>query len=179
MPLGLEQLLELVKTQKLVEGLSDRELENPEGAGFDLRLGEIFEVGGEAFLGVEERQTPQEKLAAAYKEGESIVYTLKPGDFVLMRTIESVNLPADLTAHNFPRSTLFRSGILFMATQVAPGYQGQLTFGLKNVGPVPATIEMGARVAHIQFSEVSGGGSNYRGQWQGGRVAATDREKQV
>jgi deoxycytidine triphosphate deaminase len=68
---------------------------------------------------------------------------------------------------------------LFLATQVAPGYSGNFTFGLKNISNIPVKIEMGSRVAHIQFEYVQGGGSKYRGQWQGGRVAATKKEKQV
>ena len=179
MRLGPKELLNLVHKQGLVKNLSERELTNPEGAGFDIRIGKVYKISGTAFLGVDERQTPEEQVVSEYKEGEKTTYTLEPGDFVLMETIEEVGLSEDLTARNFARSTLFRSGVDFMATQVAPGYKGKLIFGLKNVGPVPVTFEMGARVAHIQFSEVSGGGSKYRGQWQGGRVSARKREKQV
>lgn len=46
MILGPKTLLELVKKKKLVENLSERELTNPEGAGFDLRLGEAFKIIG-------------------------------------------------------------------------------------------------------------------------------------
>lgn len=179
MPLGPKELLQLVHERGLVKNLSERELKNPEGAGFDLRVGKVYTISGDAFLGVDQRQTPKEEVVCEYKEGEQISYTLEPGDFVLIETTEEVELPENLTARNFARSTLFRMGIDFMATQVAPGYKGKLVFGLKNVGPVPVTIEMGARVAHIQFSEVSGGGNMYRGQWQGGRVSATKKEKQV
>jgi len=50
--IGTKELLKLVKEKKLVENLSERELENPEGAGFDLRAGEIFRIKeGESFLG--------------------------------------------------------------------------------------------------------------------------------
>jgi len=38
---------------------------------------------------------------------------------------------------------------------------------------------MGARFVHAQFEEVLGEGNQYRGQWQGGRVAATKKEKQI
>ena len=58
MILGSEKLLEMVKEFHLVEGLSEREIKNPEGAGFDLRLGEVFKIEGEGFLGVSERETP-------------------------------------------------------------------------------------------------------------------------
>lgn len=179
MILGPKVLLRLVKKQKLVENLSERELMHPEGAGFDLRLGELYKISGDAFLGEIERKTPDIKLVAKYDPTKRSSITLKPGDFYLMKTVEDVNCPENLTAHIYPRSTTFRSGIFVRTTQVAPGYSGGLTFALKNEGPVPVKIEMGARVVHIQFTEVAGGGSKYRGQWQGGRVSATKKEKQV
>lgn len=67
MVIGPKKLLELVEEIKLVENLSERELSNPEGAGFDLRLGEIHKiVGGKAFLGVTERETPKIKTLATF-----------------------------------------------------------------------------------------------------------------
>lgn len=179
MVLGPKALLKLVKEQQLVTDLSERELTNPEGAGFDLRLGELYEISGDAFLGVTDRHTPENKAVATYDEGKVKSITIKPGDFYLMKTVESVNCPTDLCGHIFPRSTTFRSGLFVRTTQIAPGYSGGLIFALKNEGPVPIKIEMGARIVHIQFSEVLGEGSQYRGQWQGGRVTSNKRERQV
>lgn len=179
MILGPKKLLELVHKKKLVENLSERELKNPEGAGFDLRLGEVYKISGKAFLGETERQTPDIELITAYDPKKKKSITIKPGDFYLMKTIENVNLPVDMVAHIYPRSTTFRSGIFIRTTNVHPGYCGGLIFGLKNEGNVPVKIEMGARVVHIQFKYVDGGGSKYRGQWQGGRVSATKKETQV
>lgn len=179
MILGPKRLLQLVKTKKLVEGLSDRELTNPEGAGFDLRLGEVYSISGTAFLGVTERHTADIKLVAKYKEGKTSSITIKPGDFFLTKTIETVNMPENLTASITPRSTTYRSGLMIRTGNVPPGYCGGLTFGLVNEGSINVTIEMGARFVHIQFSEVDGKGNMYRGQWQGGRVTAKKKEKQV
>lgn len=179
MIIGPKRLLQLVKTKKLVENLSERELTHPEGAGFDLRLGEVYQISGKSFLGVTERKTADIKLVAQYKRGKKSSITFKPGDFVLVKTIESVNMPENITASITPRSTTYRSGLFLRTGNVPTGYQGGLVFGLKNEGNVPVTIEMGARIVHIQFHEVKGGGSLYRGQWQGGRVTAKRREKQV
>ena len=179
MILGPQKLLELVKEIKLVEGLSDRELTNPEGAGFDLRLGEVYKISGDAFLGETERKTADIELVQEYKEGEKRTIVLKPGDYFLVSTIEKVNMPIYLTANFKPRTTTFRSGLFLRTGNVAPGYQGKLTFGLKNEGPIEVTIEMGARFVHMQVEEVLGDGAQYRGQWQGGRVAATKKEVQV
>jgi deoxycytidine triphosphate deaminase len=172
-----KQLLKLVKSKKLVEGLSERELTNPEGAGFDLRLGEVYKISGSAFLGETHRQTPDIESVAVFGKHKSI--KIKPGEFFLVKTIEKINLPLDLSAVILPRTTTFRSGLFLRTGPVQPGYEGELTFGLKNEGPITVEIEMGARFAHVLFHEIKGVGSKYRGQWQGGRVSATKREKQV
>ncbi len=178
MILGPKKLLQLVKTKKLVEGLAERELTTPEGAGFDLRLGELYKiVSGKAFLGEFERETPKIKLVAAYTYKN--IYIIKPGEYLLATTIEKVNTPLDITINLKPRTTTFRSGLFVRTGNVAPGYCGKLTFAIKNEGPLPVTLEMGCRIVHAQFEKVDGGGSQYKGQWQGGRVTTEKREKQI
>src|SRR3989344_1578690 len=148
MILGPKKLLELVKTKKLVEGLSKRELENPEGAGLDLRLGEVYKIKGAAFLGEEHRKTPDIESIKKFESGKKNSIKIKPGDFYLVKTIEKINLPLNLSAVIIPRTTTFRSGIFIRTGPVQPGYEGELTFGLKNEGPVKVEIEMGARIVH-------------------------------
>jgi deoxycytidine triphosphate deaminase len=179
MTLGIEQLHALVKEKKLVEHLSPRELENPEGAGFDLRIGELYEVGGQGFLGVEERETPDMNPIAVYKESETQEVSLKPNVYYILKTIESVRMPENLLAVMTPRSTLFRSGVFVFGGQVPPGYEGELNMGIYNFRQEEFRLEMGARVVHIMFSEVKGEGNLYRGQWQGGRTTTDHRETQV
>jgi len=200
--LGVDKLLELVKTKKLVEDLCERELTNPEGCGFDLRLGKIWKIKGSGFLGVDDRKTCDIELVAEYngipaKAGnyknknyldrsrikcgmttkKNIV--IKPGDFFLVTTIEKVNVPTNLVGILKPRSTLQRMGLMLRTTQIAPGYSGELTFALHNSGPATVKIEMGARIVHVLFAKVFGQTSIYRGQWQGGRVTAHKKEKQI
>lgn len=179
MVLGPQELLRLVKKVKLVEGLSERELTNPEGAGFDLRLGEVFKISGSAFLGETHRQTPDITSVMIYDDKKKQVIKINPGDFFLVKTIEKINLPINLSAVILPRTTTFRSGLFLRTGPIQPGYSGELTFGLKNEGPITVEIEMGARFMHVIFHEIKGEGSKYRGQWQGGRVSATKKEKQV
>ena len=179
MILGVDQLLKLVKTKKLVENLSERELTNPEGAGFDLRLGEIYELKGKSFLGVEERKTPEVKLVAKYNPSKRTSFVFKPGSYYLMKTIEKVNTPNDILILFTPRTTIFRSGMMIYTATCSPGYCGELTFGIGNQGKCEVKIELGARVAHAMFFQVKGKTHLYRGQWQGGRVTTKKREKQV
>ncbi|HLE48468.1 MAG TPA: hypothetical protein VI819_00335 [Patescibacteria group bacterium] len=179
MIIGPKKLLQLVKSIKLVENLSGRELTNPEGAGFDLRLGEVYRIEGDAFLGIEERYTPKSKLVKNYKESKKTSIIIKPGDQFVVTTMESLNLPGNITANLWLRSTLYRSGIILSGGNIAPGYSGKLSFTLFNSGKSRVEIELGARIVHILFYEVKAGGTLYRGQWQGGRVTAAKKEKQV
>ena len=180
MILGPKKLLELVKKVKLVENLSKRELTSPEGAGFDLRIGEVHEIsGGKAFLGEFERETPEIKTLITYKKTKKQSFVFKLNKYYLISTIEKVNTPQNISINFKPRTTTFRSGLIMRTGNVAPGYCGKLTFGIINHGPLPVKIEMGARVVHAQFYWVDGGGNQYRGQWQGGRVTTKGKEKQI
>jgi deoxycytidine triphosphate deaminase len=177
--IGTNELLKLVKENNLVENLAERELTNPEGAGFDLRVSEVFKIKeGDAFLGETERFTPEVESVAQYDDNKEI--TLKPGDFVLVKTMEKVNLPNNVAAIFRPRSTLQRSGIGLFTATANPGYSGELTFGMCNLGKNDFRLEMGARIVHILFFNTSENFSAYRGQWQGGRVSTQgEKETQV
>lgn len=179
MVLGVDKLLKLVKTKKLVEGLTERELTNPEGAGFDLRLGKVSKISGTGFLGIEDRNSADSKLVAEYNPPKRKSVLIKPGESYLVTTIEKVNLPQNLTANMWLRSTLYRSGIILSGGNTAPGYEGELSFLFYNAGKAKVKIELGARIVHILFWEVEGKTNMYRGQWKGGRVSTKVREKQV
>lgn len=179
MILGIDELHKLVKEKKLVENLCERELSNPEGVGFDIRIKDLYELDGEGFLGVEERDTPDMKLVASYDPDETTTVTLKPGKYYLMSTIESVNTPENLLGLFSSRTTLFRCGVRFISGELSPGYCGPLTFALINLSDKDFKLELGARVAHVNFFEVKGSANMYRGQWQGGRVTTDGVEKQV
>lgn len=177
--LGVDELLKRVEENKLVEDLSERELTNPEGAGFDLRLGEVFTTSGKGYLGITERETAPAESVMVYNPKKVQTLVVKPGDFYLVKTIEKVNMPDNLLALFKPRSTLQRMGCFLRTAQVAPGYSGELTFALANVGQVEVSIELGARIVHIMFTEIKGNSNLYRGQWQGGRVVTEKKEVQV
>ncbi len=134
-------------------------------------------LGNLAKLAMQLAVSESKYLTRSFLRKNKIVF--KPGDFYLVQTIESFNMPQNLTANFKPRTTTFRSGLVLRTGNVAPGYKGQVSFAMTNEGPCEVTLEMGARFCHVQFEEVRGGGSMYRGQWQGGRVSATKREKQV
>lgn len=179
MILSVEELLKLVKEKKLVENLCDRELKNPTGAGFDLRVGDIYELESDGFLGIEDRHTPKTELVNEYRENEERWVILEPNKYYVIRTVETINCPENLVGFMFPRSTLYRSGILVRGGVIDPGYKGKLSFGIINLNDKPFKLEMGARVANISFFEVKGKVNLYKGKWQGGRVNTKEKEKQI
>ncbi|HON81598.1 MAG TPA: dCTP deaminase [Methanoregulaceae archaeon] len=94
-------------------------------------------------------------------------------DIVLPRCIctlahsrELVGLPADLAATLRTRSSYGRRGVLVTAGYVDPGFRGQLTLGLVNMGPEPIEIHAGDRVVQMIIHQVSGGGRAYEGKYQ-------------
>ena len=192
MPISALKVLELnefLKSQgkpPLVEGLCERELNNPEGCGLDLRVGEVYKLKGNGFLGVEDRKTPEvEKIDCVNNK-----IVMFPNEYFLVKTMETIHSPAEkirlypwwkfweskkyLMPVIYPRSTLQNCGIELIATKTDPGYIGQLRFGLKNIGLAKFDFEPGARMFNIVFEPVIGEIKRaYEGQWQGGKRAST------
>ena len=179
MIIGVDKLIELVKKKKLVENLSERELTNPEGCGFDLCLGKVHGISGKGFMGLTERDSADAEQILEYLSDKKQSIVIKPGESYLVTTREKVNMPENLTANMWLRGTLYRTGLILSGGNVAPGYCGELSFLLHNPGPCEMEIELGARIVHILFYEVTGKSNLYRGQWKNGRVTTETREKQV
>lgn len=161
MILGREEILKLVKEKKLIEAFDEGCLE---GAGYDLRVARFYNASGDSYLGKDKRVMP------GIAEIPSEILRMAPGDYVLMETVEKVNMPENLIARVLNRSSLFRCGASTFNALVDPGYQGTLTFGLRNISNNNFTIQKGARVAQIVFEEIKGGTKLYDGKYQGGKV---------
>src|SRR5689334_14618486 len=97
----------------LIENLSDRDKENPEGAGFDLRVGKIFKLTEGAYLGTESREIAKVECVATYDPSkDEEVFVVKPGEFYTVSTVEKVNLPQNITADITLRRTGYSGGII-------------------------------------------------------------------
>lgn len=180
MLLGISEIQKLIDEVGLITNLSERDTEEPEGTVIDLRLDKLFKLEGEGYLGIEERKTPNTIEVASYNPKKLTKFTIKPQEYYTCKTIEEVNIPNNIAALFQPRTTLYRSGIIYRSGFANPGYKGPLYFSLYNASNVDFTIELGARFCSIYFLEVKGDIKNpYRGQWQGGRDSALELEKQI
>jgi len=142
----------------VVEPLDDPELQI-QPASVDLRL-------GREFLEFQRTNIPcihpnSEQEVAEYVE-ETVVeaggeFVLHPGDFVLGTTVERIEIPPDLIAHVEGRSSLGRLAVVVHATAglADPGYRGQITLELSNLGTAPVALEPGMRVSQLTFTELS------------------------
>lgn len=161
MYLSNSQIKERIKEQGLVENLDERHIQ---GAGLDIRIDKLFIIESGAFLGEEKRDLP------AIREVKGPIFNLSPGGYYLCLTMEKVNMPGDLVAFMYNRSTLFRSGVSLRTAVIDPGYKGELTVGVKNEGEFEFKLERGARIGQMVFSLVSGKTVGYNGKYQGGKV---------
>lgn len=195
MKISALKILELNERYKLIENLSERELKNPEGAGIDLRVGEVYEIAGDSFLAADNssraRYSPKIKpIGDISKDGNKLI-TLEPRQYFLVTTMETIYSPAEKIKFDkdfpeaylkpiiYPRSSLQRGGVSLHFTKTDPGYRGKLTFGIKNLGEHDFRFELGSRMFNIEFEPVIGEISRaYSGQHQGGRVTS-DGKKEV
>lgn len=170
-------LLEQIHKGRIIKNLCERELNNPEGVGFDLRLDNILHLtDGNGMLAINKRNTP--KAEPLHPDADGFIKLL-PKKTYLAKTMETFDLPENLAAQFFPRSTLFRSGILFNSSVLPPGYIGSMIFSLTNNHLEPFYIQLGSRFAHVVLHDVFGEVSGYKGQWQGGRIFQPMEEDQI
>ncbi|KZX47571.1 dCTP deaminase [Haloarcula sp. K1] len=160
----------------VVEPLDDPDIQI-QPASVDLRL-------GHEFLEFQHANIPcihpnSEDEVSDYVE-ETVVeedeeFILHPGDFVLGTTHERVAIPDDLIAHVEGRSSLGRLAIVVHATAglCDPGYEGQITLELSNLGTAPVALTPGMRISQLTFTELktpadrpygAERGSKYQGQ---------------
>jgi dCTP deaminase len=160
----------------VVEPLDDPELQI-QPASIDLRLGREFlefQRTNIPCIHPNSEQEVDEYVDETYvDEGEDFI--LHPGDFVLGTTKERVEIPADLIAPVEGRSSLGRLAVVVHATAglCDPGYEGQITLELSNLGTAPVALTPEMRISQLTFTELKNPaerpygaerGSKYQGQ---------------
>lgn len=88
------------------------------------------------------------------------------GTCTLLPTLERVELPMDLAGTIRCRSSFGRRGVLLGAGFVDPGFRGQLTLCLTNMGKEEILVSKNDRVAQMILHEVRNPGTCYSGRYQ-------------
>lgn len=146
-------------------------------ASIDLRLGNDFRVYRALHTPVIDPRDPDtlRDITEVVHVPNEEAFILHPGLFALGTTIERVAVPNFLVARVEGRSSLGRLAVVVHATAgfIDPGFEGQVTLELSNLGHVPVKLYPGMRICQLVFHEMRspcsrpygpGRGSKYHGQ---------------
>lgn len=143
-------------------------------ASLDLRLGRSFRVYR---LGM-----PPERRVIDLKEGPPADFThgvmmdegkpfiLEHQQFALATTLETISIPLGIVARVDGRSSFGRLGLMVHSTAgfIDPGFKGQVTLELMNVGAYPIALHPGMRVCQVSFHRLGQSARHgYQGKYQG------------
>ena len=158
-------------------GISPRPEEDQwQPSSVDLRLGNKFtkyRAADKRVVSTREGVPPDQINTI---EADSLI--LYPGDFVLAHTVERVRIPPSLVAVVDGRSSLGRLGVMVHVTAgyIDPGFEGQITLELFNVGSLGVELFAGDRVCQIRFHKMSSPAKKpYAGKYQGDTGAVASR----
>ena len=138
--------------------LSDERLQI-QPASVDLRLGGEFLVYHAARVSCLDPREPHhiaEAMDRVLIDGER-AFVLHPGEFALGTTQERVRMPTDLVGMVDGRSSVGRLAVVVHATAglIDPGFEGQITLELSNIGSIPVKLYPGMRIAQILLHQLT------------------------
>src|SRR4051794_38238922 len=145
-------------------------------ASVDLRLGDSFRVFHNHRASAIDLRDPPQNLTEEVRVGPDEPFVIHPGEFVLGRTLEWVELPDDVVARIEGKSSLGRLGLIVHATAgfCDPGWKGTLTLELANLTRIPIRLYAGLAIAQLSFMALDAPalrpyghehlGSHYQGQ---------------
>jgi len=160
----------------VVEPLEDPDLQI-QPASIDLRLSSEFVVYKLPHVPVIDPRAADAlegyTTRISITEGEPFV--LHPGEFALGSTMERVRIPGDLVARVEGRSSFGRLAVVVHATAgfIDPGFEGQITLELSNLGRCAVLLYPGTRISQIVLHTMTSPaerpygparGSKYHGQ---------------
>lgn len=172
----------------VIDPLDDPELQI-QPASIDLCLGSSFVVYKLPHVPCIDTRDPQSVSGYTEEfripEGEGFV--LQPGEFALGSTKERVKVPTDLVARVEGRSSIGRIAIVVHATAgfIDPGFDGQITLELSNLGRCAVKLYPGMRISQVVFHTMTSPaerpygparGSKYQGQ-QGPVASRLDADR--
>jgi dCTP deaminase len=101
---------------------------------------------------------------------------LKPKQYELVATLETVELGLNVTAYLHIRSSLAREGVIGSFAVVDPGFRGQLTLNLHNVSEKQILLREGERIVQIVFHRLgSAARKGYNGSYQNSKGTVSSR----
>lgn len=121
--------------------------EHVQPASIDLRLGDQFIIWEDDGTGT------MHKVRVTAADGIDI----HPGQFMLGATFETVNIPDHLVGLIDGRSSWARLGVAVHITAgyIDPGFHGQVTLELRNLGHNPVWLPVGSRICQMRLTQLT------------------------
>jgi dCTP deaminase len=125
-------------------------------ASIDLKLGPSFRVFHNFRVESIDLAAPPQHLTEHVEIADDEPFVVHPGEFVLGRTAEYIEMPDDLVSRVEGKSSLGRLGLIVHATAgfVDPGFRGTLTLEITNLTRVPIKLWAGKPIAQLSFMEL-------------------------
>lgn len=125
----------------------------------DFRLGSefsVFEHSRHALIDIRDKAGIQDMMrSVVVPPGEPFI--LQPNEFALAITEEKLELADDILGRLEGRSSLGRIGIIVHGTAglFDPGWTGQATLELSNLGRMPVALYPGMKICSMTFEQLS------------------------
>jgi len=157
-------------------GLEPLDLSMVQPSSIDVRIDRFFRLFDNHKYPFIDPREDQPDLTHLLEVQPDEPFILHPGEFVLGRTLEWVELPDDVVARIEGKSSLGRLGLIVHATAgfVDPGWKGTLTLEITNLTRVPIKLWAGKPIAQLSFMTLDAPalrpyghpelGSHYHGQ---------------
>ena len=142
---------ELIESGRITIDPWDPSMVQP--ASVDIRLGNSFRVFHNHRIKSIDLSDPPRDLTEHVDIGEEGEFVIHPGEFVLGRTVELVEIPDDIVCRIEGKSSIGRMGLVVHATAgfVDPGFRGTLTLEITNFNSVPIVLRAGLPIAQLSF----------------------------
>lgn len=167
--LNRQEIEGLIKQKNLVTGFLDLGVQLAPN-GFDMTVDKVFSFAqsGSLDFSNHERKLPQYDEIPAVKKmpaDEHGWWHLAPGGYKISSN-EVVNMPSDLAAIAFPRSSLLRMGAFTQTGVWDAGFKGKSEFILIVNNPAGLNLKQNARVIQLVFYNLNKTDKIYEGIYQ-------------
>ena len=145
-------------------------------ASLDLRLGNGFArftasvIAGHRVASIVPGETDVEAIMSRWEIADDEEYWLRRGEFILATTREAVRIPRNIVARVEGRSSFGRLGLIVHSTAgfIDPGFEGNITLEMTNIGDHPIVLRPGIRICQLAFEKLDGDAERpYSGKYQG------------
>lgn len=145
------EIREKVKEINLIENFEE---DNLQSESYDLRLGDEISILDRTPRIISVKNNKDLETLYETKKLDESGYSLIPGEYVLVKIKEKINLPDNLNAHIRPRTRFTRLGLIVSDQHCNSTYCGNLQIGIFNATNSTIQIFPDINICQIVFEEL-------------------------